>query len=159
MASVVRVRAVVVASVSAVIAVGVAILALSDRAPDVLVDMLRPVLALSANAADRLDVRSPDWFEWLRNHPDETFHVVQWAALAALAGVAARRITRIGLIAMGLFAVSILLEAAQSEYSATRSFSIEDILANAVGIAVGMAIAIVITSAAAAVNRHRASAH
>ena len=118
-----------------VVAVGVVVLglglavvlSLSDRVPGLAVDLAE---ALGIDGA--LKRFSPRHDPWL------VAHATGWAMLSFAVTVPAPRWPRRLLAAGGAWVLSLAIEQAQELASQHRSFSLEDIAANTVGITVGL---------------------
>lgn len=133
----------------------VLVLAVADRSPEILADFARPAVALTADLARQLGVDPPRWAHSLWAHPALVFHLIQWAVLAFGATMIVSGQVRVLASAIGLFAASILVEVLQGELSATREFDTTDVIANGIGVVVGVAIALAFTLAVSAIGRRR----
>lgn len=121
----------------------VAVLSFADRAPDLVRQGLRASVRLStaienATGLDVVDARDLP-YSW-----DVVGHFGLWLAVAVAAWWAFRR--RLSALALGLtlFIVSYAVEIGQSYLTTTRTPDPRDLLANALGIVVGMTIAVAV---------------
>lgn len=113
-----------------------AALMLSDRAPGV----IRYVLGDDTRRLwDRIDASGRASFatEGELPPPDFLAHVVVWAVVTALAGLAVWTWRGLAVTAGGVLAGSIAVEFAQGWLSSTRSVEFDDVVANSVGVALG----------------------
>lgn len=136
------------------LAVAVAVLSFADRAPELVRQGLRASVRLStsienATGLDVVDARDLP-YSW-----DVVGHFGLWLAVAVAAWWAFRR--RLSALALGLtlFIVSYAVEIGQSYLTTTRTPDPRDLLANALGIAVGMTVAVAVGWSIAALRRVR----
>ncbi len=112
-------------------------LMLSDRAPRVLRavfgDRARRLWKRVENAG-RTDVITGG------TRPDIDFlvHVAIWAVVACLIGLAIWSWFGLLATAIGVFGLSVVTELAQGVWSSTRTVEVIDVMANAVGVAIGV---------------------
>lgn len=113
------------------------LLMLSDRAP-----------GLSQRLSDRIDAPGSRVGRVASLVPlsqsDTDIHIVAWAALMVAAGVVVWSWRALPLVAGGMFALSLLVEVAQELFTATRGFEISDVVANAIGVAIGAGLMVVL---------------
>ena len=115
-------------------------LLLSDRAPGVL-------KAMFGDRARRLWARIDEGNRTeavtggARPEADFLIHVAIWAVVACLIGLAIWSWFGLVATAMGVFGVSVVTEFAQGVWSSTRQVEAIDVVANAVGVAGGVATA------------------
>ncbi|MEO0494096.1 MAG: VanZ family protein [Actinomycetota bacterium] len=124
----------------------VAFLSFADRAPA----LVRGFLRAGARVADRVqraigvsvvDTRDVP-FEW-----DLLGHFVLWATVAVVGWWTFRSRASATAVAIGFFVVSYLVEIGQAVLSTNRSPDVRDLVANALGIAVGMVLAVTVDAA------------
>lgn len=124
-----------------VLAVGAALfnvaLMLSDRAPGL---MERIFGDFAVRLSDRLNQsdRIGTLTEGRNPGNDAIVHIGVWAVAMTLVGLALWRWAPLIIAAMVMFAGSILVEVGQGRYSSTRAVEMTDVLANGVGVAVGV---------------------
>jgi small-conductance mechanosensitive channel len=120
----------------------VSILSLSDRAPSMLVATARALIGglIPAGATSLLAglVRA------IPVAPDVVGHAVVWAVISLLAcGLVRSSIARLNL-AIGLVALSAVIEVGQQVATWSRSASLSDLVGNAVGVTAGFVLFTVI---------------
>jgi hypothetical protein len=110
-----------------------AVLMLSDRAPGALERVSGRIDARSGTAARVVgDVALPQ--------SDTEIHVVVWAVAMVFVGLAAWSWRSALVGAVGVFVLSTLIELSQEPLTATRNTQIGDIVANAVGVLLGLGV-------------------
>jgi hypothetical protein len=127
-------------------------LMLSDRAPGV----LRRLFGEDVRRLwDRIDASQRAQFvsEADLPGPDFVIHVVVWAVIVALVGMAIWTWRGLTATAVGSFAGSVVIELAQGRYSDTRSVELSDVVANGVGVAIGTGAVALMYLAWSAVGR------
>lgn len=128
------------------------VLSLSDRAPGV----TRFVLGIGRGIGSRVERRSGyDLFD-RSDVPfayDTIGHVVLWFGAAVLAWMLFHKRFSGLFIATALFAMSAGVEVAQGYLSSTRTPSVEDLLANGVGLIAGVMLGAAVTGIFEAFNR------
>lgn len=127
-------------------------LMLSDRAPG----LLREVFGDRARRLwNRIDASEPAHAVTQGDLPEPDFvvHVVVWCVVVMLVAMAIW--TWRGLVgaAIGVFAASVVLEAAQARFSTTRSVQRNDVVANGLGVAAGTCAVALILLAWTAIAR------
>lgn len=130
-----------VALVAAVVVLANAAIMLSDRAPGVLrlfgfqlIERLSERIDTGGRAAEMAsDPRLPE--------SDALVHIGVWAVGAALVGLAIWTWRGLLVGAVGVFAVSVLIELGQARWTHTRVSQLADIRANALGVMLGTAFA------------------
>lgn len=135
--------------------VALVVLGFSDRAPDVVESIARPVEDAVAGVVHALGFDAPGWWHVLRDSPDVVFHVLQWAGVtgAVVVGVAGR--VRTSLIAIGAFAASFAVELLQMNLSATRRYELGDLFGNALGVVIGAAAGLMVLAVVELWRSHR----
>ena len=116
-----------------------AALMLSDRAPRA----TRRILGgFQRRLSERIDADSRVHLAADEHLPesDAIVHIGVWAVAVILVGMTVWSWRGLAVAAIGVFAVSVAIELGQGRYSATRSVESGDILANATGTAVGVAV-------------------
>lgn len=114
------------------------VLSLSDRAPGAYGRTREAVWSVSARVRDHAGV---DWFSRsdIPFASDHFGHVVLWATGTFLVGLALRSRWSLSRIAVASFAASVALELAQPVVTATRIVEWGDIVANGIGVVLGLA--------------------
>lgn len=134
--------------------------------------LIRPVVALIATGAllmgaaallsdrvpgwmgiarNRLD--TPGWFPWTL---DETaFHVIMWLGITLLATLAVRTTRARLLVGVVMVLISPVIEYLQIELTSTRSFQVSDIVANTLGVYLGLLAGLALGAAADAMEARR----
>ena len=135
--------------------VALVVLGFSDRAPDVVESLARPVEDAVAVVVHALGFEAPGWWHVLRDSPDVVFHVLQWAGVtgAVVVGVAGR--VRTSLITVGAFAASLAVELLQMNLSATRRYELGDLFGNALGVVIGAAAGLMVLAVVELWRSHR----
>jgi hypothetical protein len=137
------------ASVLALVAmVATVAVLLSARAPGILDDV-------SDGISTRLDQRAPEARDAAERavrrtgveEPDALAHIGLWAGAMVLAGLATWSWGSLAAVVLVVFAGSTGLEVVQEQVSPTRITERSDLVANAVGIGVGLALVVAITIA------------
>lgn len=143
------------ATIAFVVLVGVvAVLSFADRAPDVVREILRSLVGLGRRVEDTLGVDLIDArdlpYSW-----DVVGHFVLWFGVAVVGWWAFRR--RFSAIALGatMFAASYAVEIGQAVFTSTRRPDLADLVANALGIALGLTLAVAAGWLGAALRRLR----
>ena len=115
-------------------------LMLSDRAPSVMKRIFGDFavrLSDRLNGSERLgtlaDGRTPE--------NDQIVHIGVWAVAMVLVGLAVWRWASLVIAAVVVFAASIFIEVGQGRYSSTRAVERSDVLANGMGVALGVVAA------------------
>lgn len=146
-----RLAAVLVAAGFLVVAVAAS---LSDRAPSVLGAAARRVGLAGQGFEQRfhVDVVSRDDVPW---SVTELAHLVGWGSGMVLIGLTARRRWSPLVIAGALLVTSVAIEVGQARFSSLRTFELDDIALNAVGIGAGLAVVVVVGRLLDRAERHR----
>lgn len=113
-----------------------AALMISDRAPRV----LRRLFGEDVRRLwDRIDASERAQFVNEANLPGADFvvHVVVWAVTVMLVAMAIWTWRGLTVAVGGVFASSVIIELAQGRFSDTRSVSLDDVVANGAGVALG----------------------
>jgi hypothetical protein len=110
---------------------------LSDRAPRFLRRMFGDVVV---RLSERIDAQGRIATEQLPE-TDAIVHIAVWAAATALVGLTIWTWRGLVLAALTMLAVSAAVEVGQGVYSSTRRVEIDDAIANAAGVALGVAAA------------------
>lgn len=115
-------------------------LMLSDRAPGLLSDLFGEDVRrlwgrIDASQRTRVldDAELPE--------TDFVIHVIVWAVVVTLAATSIWTWAGLILAAVGGFTGSVALELAQGRFSDTRSVELDDVVANATGVAIGAGVA------------------
>lgn len=119
---------------------GITVLTLSDRIP-----------AIAEHRAGQIDPR-------LERFVDPLFdfgHLAVWTVMAFVAVVMLRNLWLRVLAIGGMAVIATGLEYAQAVYSSTRSMSASDAQANLMGLALGTALGLVVTTGVRAARRSR----
>ena len=147
-------RRIVTWSLLVAVTIALVVLGFSDRAPDAVESIARPVEDAAIGVARSFGLESPAWWDTIRDSPDVVFHVLQWTAVAAVLVVLADgRVPAVALFG-GLVATSSAIEVLQMRLSATREFERGDLLGNLLGISLGTLFGVALL-AALHVWRHR----
>lgn len=112
---------------------------LSDRAPRVLRSVFGDVVV---RLSERIDAQGRIATEQLPE-TDAIVHIAVWAAATALVGLTIWTWRGLALAALFMLALSVVVEVGQGVYSSTRRVEIDDAIANAAGVTVGVAAAAV----------------
>lgn len=113
-----------------------AALMISDRAPSV----LRRLFGEDVRRLwDRIDASERAQFVNEADLPEADFvvHVVVWAVTVMLVAMAIWTWRGLSVAVGGVFASSVIIELAQGRFSDTRSVSLDDVVANGVGVVLG----------------------
>jgi hypothetical protein len=114
-----------------------AALMLSDRAPS----MLRRAFGDTAHRLwERIDASDRAALPTSADLPETDFfvHVLVWSLVVALVAMAVWTWRGLAVAATGVFASSVVIELAQGRLSDTRSVESNDVLANALGVGIGV---------------------
>jgi len=102
-------------------------------------------------ARNRFD--TPGWFPWTL---DETaFHVIMWLGITLLATLAVRTTRVRVLVGVVMVLISPVIEYLQIELTSTRSFQVSDIIANTLGVYLGLLAGLALGAAADAIEARR----
>lgn len=125
------------------------VLMISDRAPGI---TRRLFGGFAQRLTDRLDTTSAiDTADIPGN--DAIVHIGVWALATALVALTVWRWVALIPVGAVVFAASVAVEVGQGRYSSTRAVEFSDILANAVGVGVGIGTAATCMLAWSAVSR------
>lgn len=118
-------------SVLGVVALGMgAVLMLADRAPGAL-----------RRVSDRLDAPqrlAPEVVQEVAPASDALVHIVVWGSIMVLVGLVAWSWRALAVGTLGVLVVATMFELAQGSLTSTRRTELSDLLANVVGIAIGL---------------------
>ena len=116
-----------------------AVILLSDRAPGLFRRVSARIDAGVSRVADATGVGGPGSDVGVPQS-DFDVHVVIWAAVALLVGLAVWSWLTLFLASGVVFASSVALELAQRRFTNSRTVQFEDLMANAVGVVCGTAV-------------------
>lgn len=119
----------------------IGLVSLADRAPGRIDRWLDAGQRLGSRGEQRLGIDLIDRGD-IPFASETVGHLVLWAVATLLACGAFGRLSRLPVIAISLFALSAALEVGQGLLSSTRNPQVHDLVANTVGIAVGLAVAV-----------------
>jgi len=124
-------------------------LMISDRAPGV---TRRLFGGFAQRLADRLDATSTIAADDLPGN-DAIVHIGVWAVATTLVALMFWRWSTLVPVAIAVFATSVAVEFGQGRYSSSRAVEFSDLLANAVGVGVGVTAAALCMLGWSAVSR------
>lgn len=113
------------------------LLMLSDRAPGLL-QRLSDRIDAPGSRVGRVTSLVP------LSQSDTDVHIVAWGALMVAAGVVVWSWRALPLTAAVVFGLSVSVEIGQELFTDIRSFEVSDIVANAIGVALGVGVMVVL---------------
>lgn len=124
-------------------------LMMSDRAPGI---TRRLFGGFAERLADRLDASGTVDAADLPGN-DAIVHIGVWAAATLLVVLTVWRWTALLPVAVAVFGASVVVEIGQGRYSSSRAVEVSDVLANAVGVAIGTGGAVACMAVWSAISR------